>query len=186
MNPLNRYSNSIGLHCLASETHSIVKNDLIIIKSINLKNKTENLFPDFLYLLWLTKIKSKKKQFFLSDAEKKFQTRIIVDSILTLQMSQKEFNFFFSYLFRRVFRDFLKQSRPKTLALFTEHFLVHIKQIPFLMYNPRSLFIILFQHATYLNIQLLVHFRTNSMPKKLFFMFFYKFLVLEHINLSKI
>jgi hypothetical protein len=182
MNPLNHYSNSIGLHCLASEIPSLVKNDLIVVQQINLKTKTENLFPDFLYLMWLTKIKSKKKQFFLSDAEKKFQTKIIVASILNLKLSQKQFNIFFSYLFKRVFRDFLKQSRPKILALFNEQFLIHIKQVPFLMYNPGSLFIVLFQHMTYLNIQLLIHFKPNSMPKKLFFMFFYKFLVLEHIN----
>ena len=186
INPLNRYSNFICLHCLSSEINICEKRDLVIIKEIELKMKTENLFPDFLYLLWLTKIKSKKKPFFLSDAEKKFQTRIIVDSILNTKMSPLQFNVFFSYLFKHVFRDFLKQPQPKTIILLKESFLIHLKQIPFLMYNKNFFFTIVFQNTTYINFQLLIKFKTHSMPKKLLLVLFYNILVLEHVNWSKL
>jgi hypothetical protein len=181
INSLHHYSKARSLHYLSSEINSLVKNDLVIIKGVEAKTKTENLFPDFLYLLWLTKVKSKKKNFSLSDAEKKFQTRIVNDSILETKMNQKQFKIFFSYLFKNVFRDFLKQPKPKTLILLKENFLIHIKQIPFLMYNKNFFFTILFQHTTYLNIQMLIKFQTYSMPKKLFMAFFYKILVLEPI-----
>jgi hypothetical protein len=183
INSLNHYSKTISLHYLSSEINSLVKNDLIIIQGAEVKTKTENLFPDFLYLLWLTKVKSKKKPFSLSDAEKKFQTRIINDSVLETKMSQKQFNVFFSYLFKHVFRDFLKQPKPKTLVLLQERFLIHINQIPFLMYNKNFFFTILFQHTTYLNLQLLIKFKTHSMPKRLLLTFFYKVLVLETYKL---
>jgi hypothetical protein len=181
INSLSNYSKTIGLHYLSSEMNSLAKDNLISIQGVVVKTKTENLFPDFLYLLWLTKVKSKKKMFSLSDAEKKFQTRIINDSVLETKMSQKQFNIFFSYLFKYVFRDFLKQSKPKTLILLKESFLINIKQIPFLMYNKNFFFTILFQHTTYLNIQLLIKFKTYSMPKRLLLTFFYKILVLEHV-----
>lgn len=186
ISPLNYYSNSICLHSLSSEINSLAKTDLAAIKEIEIKVKTDNLFPDFLYLLWLTNIKSKKKQFFLSDAEKKFQTRTITDSILNTNMTQTQFNVFFSYLFKNIFRDFLRQPKPKTLILLKESFLVHLNQIPFLMYNKNFFFTILFQHTTYINIQLLIKFKTHSMPKKLLFTLFYNILVLESTNWSKL
>lgn len=185
INPLNYYSKNISLHYLSSEINSRVNDDLVIVQGVEVKTKTEHLFPDFLYLLWLTKVKSKRKLFCLSDAEKKFQTRIINDSILNTKMSHKQFNIFFSFLFKHVFRDFLKQPKPKTLILLKEGFLIHIKQVPFLMYNKDLLFTLLFQHTTYLNLQLLIKFKVHSMPKRLLLTFFYKILVLEHVNWFK-
>jgi len=185
INSLNRYSKTISSHCLSSEINSKFRNDFEILKEIGIKTKTENVFPDFLYLLWLTKIKSKKKIFYLSDAEKKFQTRTISDSILTTKMSQKKFHIFYSYLFKSVFRDFLKQSKPKTLVVLKKSLLINLNQLPLLMYNKNFFFTILFQNTTYLNIQLLLKFKTNSMPKKLLSIIFFRIIVLEQANWSK-
>lgn len=51
INSLNRYSKTISSHCLSSEINSKFRNDFEILKEIGIKTKTENVFPDFLYLL---------------------------------------------------------------------------------------------------------------------------------------
>ena len=183
INSLVIYNKTIGQHILTSEVSSNKPSVDGGFKHITLTLKTQNEYIDFLNFYSLTGLKLQRKKFYLSASQKKYQTMFAKQAILTTKLNNTSHFKLMSYLFRFIFRDFLKQTQDSALNLKKDAFVIRMLDIPILSYNKSILFKSIFaHHINVLNPQNDVHFYGQSLSKQILYLKFFRYIVPVYVT----
>jgi len=176
-NMVTLHAQTTSRHILGSEIYWTEKNQCTGINVIRITAKSTAIFPDYLYLFWLTDIKPKRSKINLSNSQKKYLTLTISNSLLNLKLSKTQFNIFFSLLFHQIFRDYLKHPTDNVLTLQKEIIQLNLVSLPVVLFNRSLSFKILFYRNDDLNLKLQLKFNVISFTQKIFYLRFFRFIV---------
>lgn len=175
------YQNVNVKHIMQSQMYTNHLNNDLDIHEVEIRVKSTNEEIDFLYLFWLSGHKAKRSRFFLSQDQKKFQTKFSDYTILTINLTQKEYISFIHNFGRIVFDDTSKQFADKVISHTKKSFSVHIANIPFYMCERSHAFQKEFQsaypHYTYISISFNIRFVSKSIVKQTLYLQSLKYIV---------
>ncbi len=183
MNPLIIYNTTIAQHILTSEIISKKSSDDTQCKNIMLTLKTQNEYIDFLNFYLLTGHRLRRKKFYLSSSQKKYQTLFTKQAILTAELNYNAYMKIMSGLFQFIFRDFVKQINDTALDLKKDAFVIRMLEVPILTYNKSVLFKSIFAHnINTLNMQFDMRFQTKSLSKQTMYLKFFRYVVPVYVT----
>jgi len=141
VNVLTQYKKSLGLHI---QTSTIYNKDFINsnlhLQNIRLEIHTSNELTTFLHLFMMLNIKSIRKNFFLSAAQKKYQTLFFKKALVNVQLNKNKLNLYMEYLSKLIFRDYMKQPLDNGIRIQKGRLLIIFPEVPFIFYNKNPLF----------------------------------------------
>lgn len=182
-NPIIIYNKILAQHIFTSEIISKKFSAAIQCKNTTVTLKTQNEYIDFLNFYLLTGYKFQRKKFYLSSSQKKYQTLVVNQAILTTKLNYNVYLKLMSYLFRFIFMDFIKQIQESAVDLKKDAFVIRMFDIPVLTYNKSVLFKSIFAHnINILNMEFYMHFQTKSLAKQIVYLKFFRYIVPVYIT----